>query len=139
VSGVVTIGYCKNWTVQPKETAHDIPDYHKFLFSKPFLKVTASDPTTIASYRDTASPVEEDTYLLSLADATTEANRRLAFRVVQHTVYSFVGDSSCLQLELGQTITVQHKRFGFSSGKLAVVVALNFNWFTYTVQVSVLV
>jgi len=139
VSGTVTIGYCKNWTVQAPVAILLVPDYHKFLFSKEFLKVTATDSTVITNYKDTSAPVEEDTYLLSLSDATTEANRRLAFRKVQHTVYSFAGDSSCLELELGQTVTVQHKRFGFAAGKLAVVVGLSFNWFSYTVQVSVLV
>ena len=139
VVGSVKLGFCKNWTPQARNKSIQIPTKHQDLWATDWRTVTRQNSTVTANYKLQAVPQQEDTYLIVESDAIVEADRRLAFRSTQKRIYQFVGLSSCLQLELGQTITLKHKRFGLSSGKNGVIVSLSFDWFTYTVTVGVLI
>lgn len=139
IAGSVKLGFCKNWTPQARNKSIQIPAKHQDLWATEWRTVTRENTTTISDHKLHSVPQQEDTYLLIESDAIAEADRRLAFRSTQKRIFQFVGYSSCLQLELGQTITLKHKRFGLSSGKNGVIVSLSFDWFTYSVTVGVLI
>lgn len=132
------LGYCKNWTTEDLKTA--IPPEHKALFKKDYpLTVSSKNNTAASLYIDNATPAQKDTHLISTASAQAEADRLTAFTSARHTLYTFNGLASCMTLELGQLVTIQHNRFGMDSGVLAQVVKLSIDWFNFRVQVWVLV
>ncbi len=139
IAGSVKLGFCKNWTPQARNKSIQIPAKHQDLWATEWRTVTRQNATVIASHKLHSVPQQEDTYLLVEADAIAEADRRLAFRSTQKRIYQFVGLSSCLLLELGQSVTLKHKRFGLESGQNGVIVSLSFDWFNYSVTVGVLI
>lgn len=133
-----TIGYCKNWTVQePLDTR--IPADHKDLFAKEWLTATASDATTKTNYRLMDYPEQKDTFLLTEANATTEANRLLTLYKSPRFVVAFDGFAPLLELELGQPVTLTYPRFGLDSGIDGMVVGLSPDWGSFRVGVEVLI
>jgi len=137
--GAVKLGFCKNWTVQEAGTLAGLPDRHKDLFSKEWLTSTKTDAPAIAKFRLNADPVQQDTLLLTRADAEAEAQRRLDLWKVPRTTYEFTGVPELLQLELGQAVTVYNPRFGMSAGVQALVISLAPDWETGRVKVGILV
>jgi hypothetical protein len=137
VAGVM-IGYCKNWTVQP-QLQTGIPPEHKDLFKQQYLTVTLKDAAVAAAYKLFAEPVEQDTLLLTTADATAEAQRRLDLYKVPRTIYQFTGYPECLMLELGQAVTLQHYRYGMAMGVTGIVISLAPDWIAARSTVQVLV
>lgn len=135
----IKLGFCKNWTTQQRNKAIAIPEKHQDLWATEWRTVTRENTAITASYKLHSVPQQEDTYLITEADAIAEADRRLAFRSTQKRIYQFTALSNCLMLELGQTITLKHKRFGLSSGKNGVIVSLSFDWFNYLVTIGVLI
>lgn len=138
VIAAVKIGYCKNWTVQ-SSLLTNIPANDKDAFSAEWLTVTATDAIIKASYKLNTEPVQQDTMLLTSADATAEATRQLNIYKVPRTVYTFEGTPDLLLLELGQAVTIFHKRFGMSGGLTGVVVSLAPNWMTGHITVEVII
>lgn len=132
------LGYCKNWTVQPNLQTGIAPE-GVTLFGSEYLTVTQSDATVKAAYRLTAMPAEEDTLLLTAADATNEAARRLNLYKVPRTVYTFTGMPQLLTLTLGQAVTLKSYRYGLFGGVLGMVVSLQPDWITGRVTVGVFV
>jgi len=144
VKAGIVLGYCKNWTVQTGGTDKiPIPQAHIDMFATEWRTVTVKDTTVATDYKLHLTPTREDTYLLTEADATAEANRRLNFWKVPRKIFTFKGLSSCLFLSLGQTITLKDTtatpRYGLASGSLVLVTGLAYDWLTYTVTVTVLV
>jgi hypothetical protein len=137
--GAVKLGFCKNWTVQEAGTLAGLPDRHKDLFSKEGLTATKTDAATISKFKLNAEPVQQDTLLLTRAEAEAEAQRRLDLWKVSRTTYEFVGLPELLQLELGQAITVYSPRFGMSAGVAGIVISLAPDWNTGRVKVGFLV
>jgi hypothetical protein len=137
--GAVKLGFCKNWTVQEAGTLAGLPDRHKDLFSSEWRSTTKTDAATLAKFKLNAEPVQQDTLLLTRADAEAEAQRRLDFWKVPRTTYEFDGVPELLQLELGQAITVYNPRFGMSAGVPGIVISLAPDWNTGRVKVGFLV
>lgn len=137
--GAVKLGFCKNWTVQEAGTLAGIPDRHKDLFSNEWRTTTKSDAATLAKFRLNAEPVQQDTMLLTRADADAEAQRRLDLWKIPRTTYEFDGVPELLQLELGQAITVYNPRFGMAAGVQGIVISLAPDWETGRVKVGFLV
>jgi hypothetical protein len=139
VKAGVVLGYCKNYTVQ--ESQGDkiaIPQEHQDLFAEEFRTVTVKDAAVEAKYKLHVTPQREDTYLLTEADAIAEANRRLNFWKVPRRLYKFNGLATCLVLNLGDTVTLKHDRFGLTNGVDVVIIGLSFDWLKYTVVVTAL-
>lgn len=137
VQAAVSINYCKNWTVQSGlETG--IPQEHKDMFAKDWLLYTVDNPAVKTTYKLTADPTAKNTMLLTEADATTEANRLLAYYEVPRTVYSFTGTPRMQLLKLGQQVNITHNRFGLN-GKVGQVISLSPNWSTGLVTVGVII
>lgn len=137
--GAVKLGFCKNWTVQEAGTLAGLPDRHKDLFSTEWRTTTKSDAATLAKFRLNAEPVQQDTMLLTRADAGAEAQRRLDLWKVPRTTYEFDGVPELLQLELGQAVTVYNPRFGMAAGVPGIVISLAPDWNTGRVKVGFLV
>lgn len=137
--GAVKLGFCKNWTVQEAGTLAGLPDRHKDLFAQEWRTTTKSDAAVIAKFKLNAEPVQQDTLLLTRADAEAEAQRRLDLWKVPRTTYEFIGVPELLQLELGQAVTVYNPRYGMSAGVQALVISLAPDWETGHVKVGILV
>jgi len=138
VVAAVKVGFNKNWTVQaPILTT--IPEAHKVLFGTEWLSETATDSAVQAKYKLWAEPVQEGTLLQVRTEAATEAGRRLDLFSAPHTLFELEGTSELLTLELGQAVTLFNSRYGLSSGKTGMVVALAPSWMTSRITVGVLI
>ena len=137
----IKLGYCKNWTVEPGLVTA-IPQYHKDSFATEWLTTTSTNSTTATNYKLDVDPVQKDTMLITLADASAEATRLLALYSTQKTVYKFTGGPNLLQLVLGQNITLIHSRFNLynsGAGVVGQVVSLSPNWTKSSIDVEVLI
>lgn len=138
VAAAVKVGFCRNWTVQPGLQT-SIPAGHRDLFASEWLTETVSDAAVQQAYRLHGEPVQRNTCLLRRTDAQAEALRELALRKVQRSVFEFDGYAELLQLELGQAVTLRHRRYGLGGGVPGVVVSLAPEWDGGTVKVGVMV
>ena len=138
VKSSVKLGYCKNWTVQANLQT-GIPEASKALLSTEYLTVTQSNATVAANYKLDAEPVQVNTLLLGTDEATAEAIRQRDIYVTPRTIYGFEGFSQCLDLVLGQAVTLTHSRFGLSAGKTGIVTKLSPDWINLRVQVEVMI
>lgn len=136
-----SIGYSKNWTLQPSLTT-SLPEDHKLLMSDEWLKATVSD-TVIASLRKLeVETTQKDTLLIDASSATAEATRLLNYFKVQRKVIRFTGIRSLLSLVLGQQVVVFHDRFNLNnsgSGTIGQVISLTPKWSEQQVDVEVLI
>lgn len=132
------LGYCKNWTTEELKTA--IPPDHKQLFATEYpLTVSSKNVSNAALYLDHTTPSEKYTLLLDSDDAQAEADRLTSFNSTKHTIYTFNGLTTCMDLEIGQLVTVKHNRYGFDDGVVAQITKLSFDWFNFKVQVWLMV
>ncbi|UOA07771.1 hypothetical protein [Methylobacter sp. S3L5C] len=138
VKSSVKFGYCKNWTVQ-NNLQTGIPESSKNLLNTEFLTVTSSNATVAANYKLDAEPVQVNTVLINTTEATAEAERQLAIYSVPRTIYGFEGFSRCLDLVLGQAVTLTHSRFGLNAGKTGIVTKLQPDWINFRVQIEVMI
>ncbi len=136
--GAVKLGYAKNWTVQ-EGLITAIPDAHKTSYATEWLTYTSSNSTAIASYKLSGEANQEDTLLLTLANATTEADRRKTYYTKPLIVYGFTGTSKLLSLKLGQAVTITHPRYNLHTGVSGQVISLRQNWLKGTVDVEVII
>lgn len=138
VAASVKVGYCRNWTVQPKlETL--LPAAHKNLYSQQWLSTTATDTAVQAIYRLDAEPVQIDTCLLRVADAQVEAARRLAIAKVPRTTYRFEASPAQMLTQLGAAVKLYSNRFGLSTGRVGLVTSRTLDWNNFHVTLEVTV
>lgn len=134
------LGYCKNWTVQDKLLT-GIPTEHKDLMAQEWLTTTETNDTANTLYKLNVIPEQKDT--LMLTDATgqvlAEATRLVALRSVPRYMYRFTCTAKFLQVQLGDMITLTHRRFGLSAGKSAQVLSTEIDWDTGNMNLEVLV
>lgn len=139
VKASVMLGYDKNYTVQ-KDLATNISDEHKKMFADEWITTTSTNNTVKADYKLNEAPPQEDTNLLTLTDASTEATRRLNLWSVPRTVFQFDGTAELINtLSLGMPVGLNHPRFGLAGTKYGIVTSLSPNWFTGKITVEVLV
>jgi hypothetical protein len=123
VVGSVKVGYCKNWTVQETLAAGVVID-SVALFNEEWLSITRTDTAAIDNYILFADPVLEGTYLLTGADATAEADRRLNMFSVQRKVLKYTGFYHLIFEQLGNSQTITHDRFGLSGGITGQIISI---------------
>lgn len=138
VKSSVKLGYCQNYTVQTNLQT-GIPESSKALLNTDYLTVTQSNATVASNYKLDAEPVQTNTALISTAEATAEATRQLAIYSTPRMIYGFEGFSQCLDLVLGQAVTLTHSRFGLSAGKTGIVTKLQPDWINFRVKVEVMI
>lgn len=137
VSAACKLGYCRNWTVQRDIQTGILPE-HKELFAQEWLTVTSSDSTAATLHKLPLDVEQEDTLLLVTADATAEANRRLALRSAARSVLSFTTGPKLIQCDLGSGLTLTSSRYGLSAGVAVQVVSLDIDWMHGSMHVEVL-
>jgi len=138
VRASVKLGFCKNWTVQ-SDLQTGIPDDHKVLFSDEWLSKTSTDYSTQVEYLLGAQPAQRDTLLLDDVDAEVESDRILAIFKERRRVYSFEGYLNLSELQLGDSVTLKHYRYGLANGKLGMVVKIQIDWLNKRVRVGVII
>lgn len=137
VKASVKIGFCKNWT--PQETvAGGVPVASAGLYKDEWLTYTASDATTATNYNLDIQPQQEDSLLISEVEAQTEATRRLTLWKTPRTIYSMEGRAHLLLIELGDTLTLTHARFGLSGGISGLVIRIQRDWLNGRIMLGVL-
>ena len=132
------IGYCQNWTVQDNIAA-GVPINHADMYRQQWLTVTRTDSVAQADYITFVEPAQEDTLLLTNADAVAEANRRLDLWRIQRRVYRYTGMPWLMLEELGASQTLQNTRFGLSEGKRGQIISLATDWLNPHITVEILI
>lgn len=132
------LGYCRNYTVQDNIQT-GIPQEHVGMFKEEWLTVTRTDSVAAIDYVTYTEPPIEETLLLTAADATAEANRRLDMACTQRKVFRYTGFAHLMLEELGSTQTLAHPRFGLSAGIRGQIISLATDWLNPHITVEVLI
>ena len=107
----VKVGYRRNWTPQADGLAGSVRETTPAIaatYEKPESAFTATN----AGIDDPdAVDVSVSTLIVSLADATTEANRRAAWSAVARTVFELSAFAAPFNLDLGQTVTIDYPHY----------------------------
>lgn len=139
VRGAIKVDYSKNWTVQqPSSLAGGINPAHVPLFDREWLSTTVYNTTVLSDYKLSTEPESEETYFLTQTPADTEATRRLSLWSTPRFIYTATYFPQLLGVELGDSLTIQHSRFGLSA-KTGTVVSIDRNWIGGRVTIGVLV
>lgn len=111
----VTIGYCRNYSVQSTLAGGLVPSSVALLGNE-WLTVNRTDSTAAANYNLFTVPNEKDTLLVVGLDAANEATRRLNIFNVQRKLLQYSGYYNLLFENLGAPQTITNPRFGCSTG-----------------------
>ena len=136
MSAAIKIGYCKNYTVQ-QNLQTGIPEDHKDLFYDEWLTFTKTNSSVASGYMLTDEPIQKDTNLITANDAESEATRLLDLKSSKLIIYQFVGFAEMFDLRLGDTVTLDNRRFQLDQED-GMVVELSPDWMTNMITVSVL-
>jgi hypothetical protein len=134
----VKLGYCKNFTVQ-SNLQTGIPAQHLALFAQDFLTITRTDSVAAADYSTFTEPAIQETLLLTDAEASAEATRRLGLFSVQRKVFRYTGLAHLMLENLGSSQTIRHKRFGLAAGVTGQIISLSTDWVNPYITVEVLI
>lgn len=138
VRGSVKLNYCKNWTPQNASSlAGAVNPVSVSLFERDWLSTTATSSSVITEYKLSTEPQEEDTYFLTQTPADTEALRRLSIWNTPRFIYTATYFAHLLPVELGDSFTLTHRRFGLSA-KSGVVINIDRDWIGGRVTIGVL-
>jgi hypothetical protein len=120
----IVLGYAPNWAVQdPGSQAASVPVADQRRYATAYETVTAAN--AIATQWPAAQAAERvDTLLVNQADAQAEADRRAALRADKRRVYSVAGFTAPFAVGIGDTLTLDHPRYGWDGGVDGVVVGL---------------
>lgn len=137
VMSSIKLGYNRNYAAD-LEMSVGVPTAHQDQFDGEWKFVKVKDDEIISLYRHTKEPVAQLTSLQSGSDALAEATRWFNIFKTQRFIYTLKGYEELLQLELGEAIELDHKKFGFLGGRKAMVIGLSKNWATGLVDVELL-
>jgi hypothetical protein len=137
IQGSIKVAYCKNWTVQTNLQT-GIPEVHKNLFAQEWLTIAVDNAAVNTAHRLSAEAVQIETLLLTLANASAEASRRLALWSTQRTVYSYVGTPPLMLQQLGAPQSITYNRYGLSAGKSGQIVGIKRDWSAGRIELEVL-
>ena len=138
VVAAIKMGYCKNWTVQPKlETG--IVSEHAAMYAEEWLTQTVENTATAANFNLFTEPVLTETLLLTASDAIVEANRRLAVFDTQRKVLSYSGVFHLVEQQIGGEQVLTNSRFGLSSGKSGQIISISTDFVNPDITFEVLI
>jgi len=119
----INLGYKRNWRVQtPTELAGSISEDDAALLANEYITDISEDLTVLTEHLLATESSLQPTLLVDATEAGDEADRRLALRDVTRTIYSIDTFATPLTINLGDTITIDYNRFGFSGGQQVIVV-----------------
>lgn len=134
----IKLGYARNWTVMANVVT-GIPEEHKDLLSTEYLEISVKDDIAKAAYSVTTEPALVPTYLISTADATSNANSRLTLRSTSRKIVGMQCTSELLHLEVGSPILVNIDRFGIPINTVGLVLATKPDWLNGKIDIEILV
>jgi hypothetical protein len=138
VSAGISLGYCKNWTVQ-SDLAAGLDTSSAALFQEEWLTSTQTDSAAAANYNLYQTPVMTETLLQTASDAATEAVRRLNMFNHQRMVLKYTGFYHLINETLGGAQTLTHPRFGLVSGKTGQITSISVDLLNPHVDFEVLI
>lgn len=139
VKGSVKLNYCKNWTVQNASSLAGVVNQNNItLFDREWLSTVSTNSTVVSDYALSTEPQEEYTYFLTSTPAATEATRRLNLWSTPRFIYTATYYAHMLPVELGDNLTITHRRFNFST-KTGIVVSIDRDWIAGRVTIGVLI
>lgn len=109
----VKLNHTKNYTVQTTDLAGGVTDERRAFLAEQWRSVVETD-TDVQTAHPLSPAIEEDTLYTVEADATAEAERRLALRSVQRDVYELVVklNDDTVAIDLGDVVEFIYPRFG---------------------------
>jgi hypothetical protein len=120
----VRLGYQKNWTPQDADAlAGIVTEANRALYAAPYSVAKATNSVS-TKHLMAPNPDVVETLIVSAADAVAEATRRAVLRSVVRSRVRETTFSKAMAMHLGDVVHQTHPRFGYSAGKLAVVVGL---------------
>jgi hypothetical protein len=129
------LGYNRNYNPN-SELSAGLPSDHKLQYEEEWKFVKVEDAALRNRYRHTSDPQANYSDLQIRSEALTECSRWFNLFKTQRYLFSFDGYAELLQLELGDVVSVTHKKFGFSTSRNAMVVGLTKDWATEKVGVE---
>lgn len=125
VSKSQRLGYRRNWITQrPDALAGSLSAEEKRLLGETYRYATAPGASSVETAYSDAEEISNDTYMDTLADAQTEADRRQALWGVPRDIYSVPLANGLFAYNIGETWTLAIPRFGLNSGKPGVIVGI---------------
>lgn len=121
----VTLGWGRNWTVQAAGSLASLCPSAIDDLKLEYREIGVNDAAAVALRRYTATPAREDTLLVAEADASAEANARLAFCAAPHLIVEFDTYAGGYLRELGDVVALTHPRHGFASGKNGIIIGID--------------
>ena len=134
----VKLAYCRNYTVQAALQT-GIPAEHAAMYKEEWLTTTLTDATAALDYITYTELPLQETLLLVASDAATEATRRLAMTSTQRKVFKYTGLPSLMLEALGNSQTIQHRRFGLTAGVTGQIISIATDWLHPHVTIEVLI
>lgn len=135
----ITVNYKRMWTVQDRDgLAAAISDDDRELYSREYRSVTVTNEAIRDQYPE-AVELEFNTVLTRESDATLLANHLLDLYGVQRSMYRLTARYNvpiAQAIDLGDTITVTHNRYGLQSGRDFVITAMRYNAQKYEIELE---
>jgi hypothetical protein len=121
----IKMGYQRIWFTQDDLT-NAVTEVRKEFLANEYRRVEAND-NAILTANPTSPEIEINTVLVTEANASTEAARRLSIYKQRRDFYQVtvrVDATTAPLLDLGRTVTLQVNRFGMNSGKAFVITGI---------------
>lgn len=119
------LGYARNWTVQPDSLAGILTAAERALYGAEYQIARNDNGTLAATWKLARTPDTRPTRLTVAAEAAAEAARyRGLFDTIRATYRAGVY-MAAFKLNLGDVISLDHPRYGFAGGALAIVVGID--------------
>lgn len=135
----ITVNYKKMWTVQSEDSlALALTDAEKALYSREY-RHTVKENTAILDQFPEAVELEFNTLLTEKRDAEDLADRLMTLYGVKREMFSLVANYDVTvneAIDLGDTVTVTHPRYGLENGKDFVITGIRYNAKKYEIELE---
>lgn len=118
------IGYQPNYAVQATDIAGAVTTQRRQFLLQPFRISTASNEQRLSDFPQAKDPDPIGTTFALEEDANKESNRLMALFGVKRNLYRLSTKIKAYRRKIGETVTVQHTRYGLAAGKMGVIVGL---------------
>lgn len=132
----VTVRYRRNWRPLTTDQLAGVAMGTETWWSQEWRQVAASDADVLTAY-PLSEPIEIDGIFDAEADAAAEAARQLALFGVHRDYFRVQLKVQPLALELGDTVSVTHARYGLGAGRALRAVDLAEDMDAYEVELGV--
>ncbi|GMQ89662.1 MAG: hypothetical protein BMS9Abin09_1177 [Gammaproteobacteria bacterium] len=109
------LGYARAWTVQPQDTLVGSATNARKDFVAQAYRFSLSEDATIKTSRKLATRIERNTLLANKTDADAEVVRQQGVFGSNLQHFHFEARNQQFKYRVGQTITMEHQRFGILS------------------------